>query len=405
MIRVTTSKRICIIGPLHYESDSRTMRYAEALQKEGNQVDVVCVRKPGEPSFVTIRGVNVHGIRTRKRNEKGKLAYLWRLGIFTVHAGFYVGLLHLRRRFDVVHAHSIPDYIVFSALVPKLTGTKVILDIYDVTPEFYLSKFQARPESVAYKALLLVEKVSCKFADHVISANDLWQTKLTSRAVPEGKCSSFVNYIDLRIFYRHERRRTDDRFIVMYPGILNWHQGVDIAVRAFKLLSEKVPNAEFHIYGDGPEKPHLEALIAELGLEGKALLKDSVPLVEVPQIMADADMGVVGKRADVFGNEAYSTKIAEYMSQGLPTVIPRTAIDSYYFSESEVMFYEPGNHQDMAEKMLTVAGDAELRKRLIENGFGYVERNNWEGKIPDYLSLVYGLANGLENEGELVDAL
>lgn len=104
--------------------------------------------------------------------------------------------------------------------------------------------------------------------------------------------------------------------------------------------------------------------------------------------MANADLGVVGKRADVFGNEAYSTKILEYMSQGIPAVIPRTAIDAHYFSNTVVMFYEPGDPADMADKMVTVYSDAPLRGRLVSEAARCVEANRWELRQQDYLSLV-----------------
>jgi len=44
-------------------------------------------------------------------------------------------------RYQLIHVHSVPDFLVFAAIVPKLLGTPVVLDIHDVLPEFYASKF------------------------------------------------------------------------------------------------------------------------------------------------------------------------------------------------------------------------------------------------------------------------
>ena len=49
-----------------------------------------------------------------------------------------------------------------------------------------------------------------------------------------------------------EKKRTDGNFIFLYPGTLNHHQGVDIAIKAFALVKDGMPNAELHIYGEGP---------------------------------------------------------------------------------------------------------------------------------------------------------
>ncbi len=66
-------------------------------------------------------------------------------------------------------------------------------------------------------------------------------------------------------------------------------------------------------------------------------------LDDIAGIIANADLGVVPKRADSFGNEAYSTKIMEFMSQGIPVVVSRTKIDSYYFDEETVRFFPSGD--------------------------------------------------------------
>ena len=47
----------------------------------------------------------------------------------------------------MIHVHSVPDFLVFAALVPKLLGARIILDIHDILPEFYASKFGASKDS------------------------------------------------------------------------------------------------------------------------------------------------------------------------------------------------------------------------------------------------------------------
>ena len=56
-------------------------------------------------------------------------------------------------------------------------------------------------------------------------------------------------------------------------------------------------------------EPELRGLAARLGLNGSVRFFASVPLDRIPDVMANADLGVVPKRADGFGNEACSTKI------------------------------------------------------------------------------------------------
>jgi glycosyltransferase involved in cell wall biosynthesis len=296
--------------------------------------------------------------------------------------------MHSQHPFDVIHVHSVPDFEVFAAWSAKRRGARVILDIHDLVPEFYVSKFGVGKTSLAYRILSYLERKATGFADHVIIANDIWRNTLVGRSVPDDKCTAILNNVDPSVFYRRERTRKDDRFIMVYPGGLQWHQGVDIAVRAFAQMADRVPNAEFHIYGDGSEWDTLERLIRELHMEKRILLNHPVPLHQVPEIMANADLGVVPKRADTFGDEAYSTKIMEYMTQGVPVLVSRTSIDQYYFRDGEVHFFKSGDVDELSAGILRAATDRTFRRTLAERGQAYAARHNWQSKRDTYLDMV-----------------
>src|SRR5260370_34029132 len=150
----------------------------------------------------------------------------------------------------------------------------------------------------------------------------------------------------------------------MFPGGLQWHQGLDIAIQAMPAVLEKIPGAEFHIYGDGNMKGELIALAQKLGLGDKVRFFDPLPLAQIAEVMSGADLGIVPKRADSFGNEAYSTKIMEFMSLGVPMVVSETKIDRYYFDDSVVRFFESGNPQALALALLEVLQNDSFHARL-----------------------------------------
>ena len=216
--------------------------------------------------------------------------------------------------------------------------------------------------------------------------------KYQARTASQGKCSVFINNVDSRVFQPVPRTRQDGRQIVIFPGGLQWHQGLDIALHAFKKVRQELPQAEFHIYGDGNMKPSLVALAAELGFNGEVKFFEPVGVRQVARIMANADLGVVPKRADSFGNEAYSTKIMEFMSLGIPVVVSKTKIDQFYFNDSVVRFFESGNSDALAAGMIEVLQDANLRRSLVENASIYSARHSWKQRKADYLHIVDELA-------------
>src|SRR5580692_5466252 len=100
----------------------------------------------------------------------------------------------------------------------------------------------------------------------VILANHIWLERYTACSAPAQKCSVFMNHVDRQIFQPQARATRSGGPLILYPGGLQWHQGLDIATRAFATLKCKLPDARFHIYGDGSSKCQLMALAEELGL-------------------------------------------------------------------------------------------------------------------------------------------
>jgi glycosyltransferase involved in cell wall biosynthesis len=379
-----------------YDSDNRVRRYAESLVKQGHRVDAISLRQDGQPRKGVLNGVRVFRIQRRVRNEKSNVTYLSKLLLFFFRSMFLLTSEQCRERYDLIHVHSVPDFEVFAAFFPKLTGSRVILDIHDIVPEFYASKFNVSSKSLIFKLLVLVERMSAAFSDHVITANHIWQERLSERSVKKSKCTAILNFPDTNIFFKRGRSRNDAKFIILYPGTLNYHQGVDIAIRAFTLIKEEVPEAEFHIYGSGDQVHALGSLIAELGLGDKVFLKGSVSIDEISSIMENADLGVVPKRKNFFGNEAFSTKILEFMCLGVPIVVPNTAIDQYYFNDSVAQFFSADNTKSLAEAMLRVIQNPELRNTLVKNASTFVEKYIWAENQANYLNLVNSLVNPQE---------
>ena len=386
--------KVCMLAYTYYDNDNRVMRYAEALAQRGDRVDVIALRKKGQVAREVIRGVNVYRIQRRVVNETHPISYLLKILFFLFNSALRIAMMHLRGKYDVVHIHSIPDFLVFSALVPKLLGAKCILDVHDIVPEFYAAKFGIGQEALIFRSLVAVESLSARFVNHVIVANHIWAERLVSRSVPQEKCSVFMNYPDQSLFRKPSEVAKNDHFVMLYPGTLNHHQGLDIAIRAMKILEVKAPDARLHIYGDGAEKNALIQLAAELNLEERVLFYDLVPLDEIAAVMAAADLGLVPKRADSFGNEAFSTKILEFMSLGVPLVAAGTMIDKYYFDESEIQFFESGNEEDLARCLLLLIENPQLRSDMARTAEECAEQYSWDQHRQRYLDLVDTLATG-----------
>jgi glycosyltransferase involved in cell wall biosynthesis len=376
-----------------YDADNRVRRYAEALVRRGDQVDAIALAREGQPAFEVIRGVRVFRIQKRTIDETGPFSYLIKLLVFFVRSAWFLAVRAFREPYDLIHVHSVPDFEVFATIVPRLLGTAVILDIHDIVPEFYASKFKVGERSLIFRILVMVERLSIAYSSHVIIANHLWYDKLTQRSVRPQKCTAIINYPDPAIFSRRGgSARSGDEFLMCYPGTLSWHQGLDIAVEAMALLREEIPQLRLQLIGDGPERENLKRLIRERGLADRISLTGLIPMEKVAEVMEGIDLGIVPKRADSFGNEAFSTKIMEFMAMNVPVLASRTRVDEYYFHDGIVQFFESGNVRDLADKITMLYEHTERRDELRSHSAEFIAQNSWDTRRHEYFGLVDRLA-------------
>jgi glycosyltransferase involved in cell wall biosynthesis len=405
--------RVAMVAHAPYERDNRVMRVARALADRGDEVDVLALRTDAAlPASQVLDGVRVHRIQDRLDKSGGTpLAMLSPLLRFTARAALRLqalsGAWPGAGPFDLVHVHNVPDFLTLAAWPARLRGARVILDLHDLVPEFYAGRFAAGGRSPVVNALRMCERLSASLADHVIVANELWREKVVQRSVASHACSVMLNHVDERVFRPRPRLRAfgEGGPLIIFPGGLHAHQGLDVALHAFARLRDTHPEARFHLYGDGPEGPALRQLAAELGLGEAVRFFAPLPLHEVADRMAEADLAVVPKRADSFGDEAFSTKILEFMALGVPLVVSRTRIDAHYFEPNEVRFFASGDALRMAQAMAEVLGDAALRESLVEAGLARAARERWGVHRARYLALVDALvATGRAPEPAAVEA-
>jgi glycosyltransferase involved in cell wall biosynthesis len=209
-----------------------------------------------------------------------------------------------------------------------------------------------------------------------------------------------LNYPDLQVFKpiagRHGPR--DGKFVMLYPGTLNHHQGLDIAINALALAKEQLGNAELHIYGEGPARPELVRLAHESGLSDRVYFMDPLPLEQIASVMAGADVGIVPKRAAGFGNEAFSTKVLEFMACGVPVIISKTDIDAYYFTDMLVRFFTPGDAGDLARSMVWAYERRGRSNASFNPAIEFARVHSWQEHAGEYAGIIADLQGGRRSD-------
>ena len=396
-------KRHCMVVHAYYPlGEVRVQREAEALIDAGYQVDVICLRVSGEPTVDSYHGVNVYRMPVRRHKEQVAVVQFLEYLAFLTLAFFKLTVLHLRKRYNVVQLHNPPDFLAFAALVPKLTRASVILDIHDLMPEFFLSRFGVERNSIFARLVYLQERLACRFADHTITVTEHWRQSLINRGVPADKCSVLMNLADPRIFRQpvetQPRPRDKDRFQLIYHGAIPQRYGLDLVLRAIAQVRSDIPGIFFTVIGWGDYLNELQRLSQELGLKEHVCFENFMPVEELPARIATVDLAVVPYHNDVFTNELLPTKLLEYAALGIPAIVSRTMGISAYFDETMVQFFTPGDVDDLARCIRTLYRDRGRLAALAENMERFNQRYNWTSQSANYVRLVDRLGRSNSQE-------
>jgi glycosyltransferase involved in cell wall biosynthesis len=376
----------------YYPRDPRVRRCASTLAEQSVPVDVICLRDRGQSRRATVDGVNVYRLPIRRDRTRSRVAYLFEYVGFSLMAAGLLSWLSMRRRYRAVHVHTPPDALTSCALVAKALGSELVLDIHDLGPELYMSKFQLSPQGALYRAMVAGERWSVRRADHVITASHTFKDRLVERGAPSEKVEVILNCPDARVFDWRQASaslRRQNGFIVMHHGSILERYGLANAIAALGLLADKIPDLRLEVVGDGEYRPALEQLVRDAGLEAHVVFQGPIDLTEVPRRIGAADVGVVPSLPDAHMDLAMPTKLLEYVMMRVPVVCTRVPVVEGLFGNGEVVFAQP-DPQSIADGILWVSEHPTEAAERARRAREALEPHRWERA-----RVVYARALGL----------
>lgn len=386
------TRKYCMVVLKYYPLDPRVEREAQALVKHGMEVHVVCLRNSDQPAFSDEEGVRVHRLPLRRFVHRTIFFQLLEYLTFFVLALFGLTSLHLRERFDVVHVHNLPDFLVFIALIPKLTGAKIVLDLHDLMPEFYAERYQTSLDSLKVRAVRLQEMLSCRFADLIITVTEHWRQALIERGQPCDKVKVVMNAADERYFHPYSAEaieKNGNHFMIIYHGTMGYRQGLDLAVKAINVVREAAPDIQLLLHGRGEQVQALKELVDELCLHKQIQFSaGGVPMAELPKILLGADLAIVPYRNGVFTGGILPTKMMEYSALGIPIIAARTSTIDAYFDDTMVEFFTPNDVEELASCILQLHNDRKRLAHLSREITRFNRQYNWAQQRACFLQYV-----------------
>jgi len=391
-------KRVAMVTFSHYPFDPRPRRAIDALVSEGADIDLICLASDNLPMRQSLKGVNVLRIPL-EHLRRGKWDYAFRYSVFIVAASTVFALRTLARRYDFVYVHNMPDILIASALIPKLFGAKAILDLHDPMPELMTTIFHSASDSKSVALLKHLEKWSIGRADLVVTVNVACKRIFSSRGCQPEKIAVVMNSPDERIFPFREvpgsipsDRGEVSPFILMYHGSLVERNGLEVAIEALERVRQAIPQTTLRIFGTSTD--FLERMmkkVEDLKLGDSVQYFGPKKLEDLVKEIDKCDLGVIPNHRNAFTEINTPTRIFEYLARGKPVIAPSTIGIQDYFREESLLFFEPGNANDLAKQIEFAFHNPRKILEIIRRGQGVYREHAWDRERETLLSGMSGV--------------
>lgn len=387
--------RICVIRQYYVPLDTRVKREVDTLVAAGHEVTVLCMARPGESRIEKTDGATV--IRMPLQHRRGSMArYCFEHLAFALLAGATAAAGHLRRPYDLVQVNTMPDTLVLAAVVPRLLGTPVLLDLHECMPECFATTFNTGEGPV--RILALLERFSIWFASGATTCTELMRSTFVGRGAPPEKISVVLNGADENIFDldRYPPTNSDpDRFRLVSHGTVEPRYGIETVVRAVALLKDEIPGLELQVYGEGSQLDDLRRLSDELGVHDRVHFSGRfVPIEELVAGISNADAGVVAIERDPYRDLTLCNKMYDFVTMRKPAVVSRTRSVEVYFGDSCFQMFTSGDEHDLARAIRELHARPDRGAGLVEAATEANASQRWAVQRLAYLAVIDSLLAG-----------
>jgi glycosyltransferase involved in cell wall biosynthesis len=389
------TRAICMLvhGPFP-GGEPRVARQARAAAAAGYEVDVISMRRPGEPRDESHDGIRIHRLPLEHERGVGFREIVREYLGFTLLAAAALWRLARRRRYQVIHVHNPPDFLLLAALPAKLAfRSRLVFDVHDLAPDMFAERFGSGGVArLANRVLSGMERFALRLADAVITVHEPYARELRARGA--RSVTVVMNSVDPHLLPTAEET-IDERpgFRVVYHGTVAPWYGVDLLIDAAGAVVSEIPELVVEIYGEGDAVPGLREQTERLGLEGRVQFHDRwLPHREVLAQVRSASVGVIPNRPTRLNRYALSSKLLEYIELGIPVVVAGLQTLREHFGDDEVLFFTPGDADALASALIAIARDPDAARARAVAARTRARAYAWDANAARYLKVLEGLS-------------
>lgn len=347
-------------------------------------MDVYCIKQKGQKEVEMQNGVTYFRLPILYNTKDTKLIIGLKYLIFTAFTFIKVLFSIKNKKYNIIHVHNPPDFIILAALPFKLfSGSKIVMDLHDMLPEAIISNFNVDEEHSYVKIARIIEKIFIQSADALICTNESDKEIILSRnKFPSEKIFIVMNSPDLEILelFPNSKKNTifEDKYIILFQGSIWKRRGIQTVIEALKDLKEQIP-IHCIILGDGPDLEYLKRYAEENKIMEQITFTGWVDLKELSKYTALSDLCLIPFLDTAVNRRGVPNKLFEYIVHNKPVLSSQLKGIASSFSDQEITFFKPGDAHDLAQKIKWCYKNPEIIKnKTIAAKKRYYSEYTWE---------------------------
>lgn len=365
-------KILIIVENLPVPFDTRVWQEASTLAREGYTVSVICPKGKGyNLDYEVIDGVHIYR-HNLPAEGNGPVGYAREYFAALCHEYRLAKKVFRERGFHVIHGCNPPDNIYMVADRFKSKGVDYVFDHHDICPELFEAKF-GKASGLLYKSQLWLEKNTYKHCKFAFVTNESYRKIAIERdgMKPEDVVilRSGPRLERLKIQPANPAIKRGKRFMVGYLGVIGQQEGIEYLLEAAEYLRHQKGRDDIFwgIVGGGPHLEALRAKACEMGLDDIVEFTGRVPDARMLDYLNTADVCVNPDEYNAMNDKSTMNKVLEYMALGKP-IVQFDLTEGRYSAGESSLYAERNNARDLADKILLLLDDADMRKRMGEYG-------------------------------------
>jgi len=390
--------RILMLLDTEFPPDIRVENEAQSLIDAGHEVHILSYNFGSKQKYEVFKGIHIHRFTIAKQLAKKMLGLLNQFPLYRWIWMREVTKVLNSNVFNAIHIHDLPLCCLIKSIKQnhKIIITADMHENYPylVAEQPYMNALFGRTflsKSVWFKK----EKVWLPKADNIICVAEEMKSRLALVLNKSENITIVPNTLNFRTFVASQKPvpelkdRFKDRFLVSFIGGIDAVRGIEYLLEAASVIGTKLPELVVLLVGEGNTLDLLREKASQLNLNEKVVFEGFKPSSNMQAYIEISDICVIPHVRSEQTDNSSPNKLFQYMYFGKPVISSNCkSLEKLILKEDCGLIFRDRDSHHLAEQVLKLYSDSDLRKRLGENGHKSVmSKYNWEATSAGLLKL------------------